>query len=91
VSTLRYVGWFDSDDQAVPTFDPGSVPCVICHQPWTPETVRTISLMWSDGSATQSLFYRMHRTCADALTDAEQTLYDGAVLDHAPYALEATP
>lgn len=85
--TPRYVGWYDSADQVEPTFDPGNVPCVVCHQPWTEETVRTICVMWQDREPPQSLFYRMHRTCADSLSDAEREMYDGAVLDKAPYSL----
>jgi hypothetical protein len=85
----RYVGWYDRADQTEPTFDPGNVPCVVCHQPWTKDTVRTVCVTWQDRHVHQSLFYRMHRTCADSLTPKEVELYDGTVLDHAPYSLEA--
>lgn len=85
--TSKYVGWYDAAGQSEPTFDPGpTTPCVVCHKSLTPDNVRTISVMWQQ-ERTQSLFYRMHRTCSETLTDTERELYDGAVLDHAPYSL----
>lgn len=78
--TRRYVGWFDSAEQETPAHDPlFTAPCIVCQRPMSEDDVRTVSLMWHRGSA--SLFYRMHRTCGESLTEREAALYDGCVLD----------
>lgn len=82
---LRYVGWYDDASQDAPAYDPPhDGPCIVCNKPLTPDDVRTCSLMWEDRSGGKSLFYRLHRTCGDGLSEKEVALYDGAVLDSMP-------
>lgn len=89
---LRFVGWYDGADQATPTHEPEFPgPCIACLKPMSVDDVRTISLMWQDKSHGRSLFYRMHRTCAEAMGEAERNAYDGAVLDAMPTLTNAQP
>lgn len=83
----RFIGWFDDAAQEEPAYDPkwtapnGLGDCIVCAGPLTGDNVRTVSVMWADRHGGRSLFYRMHRTCGDSLTDREHGLYDEAVLD----------
>lgn len=70
-------GWYDRADQKEPTYDPGLVDCPVCHALVTQDNVRTISLLHDDR---RSLFYRMHRTCAEGLTEDQRDYYDEAVM-----------
>ena len=82
---LQFVGWFDSAEQTEPTYEPPFPgPCIVCMKPMSADDVRTYSLMWADRAYNKSVFYRMHRTCAESLTPAELGAYDGAVLDAIP-------
>lgn len=71
----EWFGYYDSPEQTAPAYDPGdTAPCLICAEPWTSDTVRTVSLMVP--GAERSWFYRVHRSCADdetpeAATDRE--------------------
>lgn len=59
---IGWYGFYDDPSQTVPVHDPGhSAPCLFCFEPWTSETVRTISLM--PLTRTGSYFYRVHRAC----------------------------
>lgn len=81
----QFVGWYDRADQTEPTHEPVFPgPCIACLKPMTPDDVRTISLMWEDRAHHRSVFYRMHRTCAVAMSDREQAAYDETVLDAMP-------
>lgn len=72
------IGYFDQAD-APATYDPGiSVPCPICGLPWTPDTVKTISVRARNGL--RSYFFRLHRACQQArpgaVTDIEHWIVD---------------
>jgi hypothetical protein len=65
------VGYFTDPAQTEPAYDPPHEgPCLVCWQPLTSETVRTVSLMPQEG-AKVSVFYRIHRDCGDT-PEAEQ-------------------
>lgn len=68
--TRPWFGYYDSPEQTSPAYDPGeSAPCLICGEPWTTDTVRTISI--AGVTADRSWFYRIHRACDDAQTPEE--------------------
>lgn len=82
---LQFVGWYDSAEQSEPTYSPPFPgPCIVCLKPMTPDDVRTINVMWEDKAHSKSAFYRMHRTCGEAMSDREASVYDGVVLDAMP-------
>ena len=77
------VGYFTHASQKDPAYDPPhSSPCPVCGQTWTEDTVRTINVMpiEGDNARVASMFYRMHRTCNDALTDDQAMAYDQAAI-----------
>ena len=64
-------GYFTDGNQTTPVFDPGLIAaCPICGNTLNPVDVRTISLMVPGDS--RSYFYRVHRSCHEPLTEAEQ-------------------
>lgn len=73
------IGYYTDPRQTVPEHDPGCVACVICGEAWTDDTVRTICLAALENPVA-SLFYRGHRKCFDALTEAESIAWDERVL-----------
>jgi hypothetical protein len=81
----EYWGYYDNPYEAA-VHDPGNtVPCLICGLPWTSDTVRTISAMPVDAPSEgvkKSYFYRVHRTCHNALDDAGRERLDGLLLDY---------
>ena len=78
-----FYGWFDDAAQGwdgKPSYDPPyDAPCPFCGKPINADNVRTHNLMYQEGYAKRSYFYRTHRTCADA--DASGIGMDGFVLD----------
>jgi hypothetical protein len=74
------VGYFSGPDtEAV---EPTDHRCPLCGQAWTPDDVRTYSLMPLDAATKISLFYRTHRTCAEAAGDAAIFALDDQALEH---------
>lgn len=73
-------GWFDDAEQSGPAYDPPhDAPCPHCGEPLRPTDVRTESLMLAAG-ARRSYFFRVHRTCDDAATQATRdTITDGVI------------
>lgn len=68
------VGYFTEAAQAEPAYDPPhNGPCLVCWQPLTPDDVRTISVCPLHG-ADASLFFRVHRTCAEYDPDTTQAI-----------------
>lgn len=64
-----FYGWYDDASQAKdkPSFDPPhDAPCPFCGTNIHAEDVRTHSLMYVEGYAKRSYFYRTHRTCDEA-------------------------
>lgn len=78
------VGYFTSPDQPddQPTYDPGmKAMCPVCATGLTGNNVTTVSLMAMEGDAVGvSLFYRMHRTCAEKLTPEQAGQIDEQAL-----------
>lgn len=82
VQTERIYGWYDRADQPVdmPTFNPSFPgPCLFCGIPTTEEDVRTHSIMPLDGK--RSYFYRTHRTCDAAASEAQRVAIDDVVFE----------
>lgn len=79
------VGWYDHPSQQTPSHDPGVVgtDCPLCGYGLTAIDVRTYSVMQRGGS--KSVFYRVHRSCAEDATEAMIRVLDQramqAVLD----------
>ena len=64
-----FYGWYDDASQAAhqPSFDPPhDAPCPFCGAAIRPDDVRTHSLMYVEGYAKRSYFYRTHKTCDEA-------------------------
>jgi hypothetical protein len=62
-----FYGWYDDASQSAPTFEPPrDAPCPFCGTKIHVDDVRTHSLMYAEGYAKRSYFYRTHRTCAEA-------------------------
>lgn len=84
--TRPVVGFYTRADQAPedPTYDPPhDAACPICGDPITPETCRTVGVMWmSEGGYARrlSLFFRLHRDCDETLDDWERATLDGQAL-----------
>lgn len=77
-----FYGWYDDASQANdnPTFEPPrNAPCPFCGVAIHPGDMRTHSLMYTEGYANRSYFYRTHRTCADR--DQTGIGMDGFILD----------
>ena len=81
-SEARIYGWFSSAEAPEPDYDPPhDAACPCCGAALRPDDVRTISLMWHDRRDGRAYFYRTHRTCHQALTEAEQAALDGEIFD----------
>ena len=79
-SRHELVGYFTTADQTTPAYDPPhDAPCLVCWRPLTPDDIRTVSLMPVGHDA--SLFFRVHRTCAEhdpaAVEEIESAIVDG--------------
>ncbi len=77
------IGYYTRADQKrdEPDVDPPHTgPCPACGAPIAIEEVRTISVAWSGERRTLSLFYRMHRSCQDGLSEEAQMALDYTVL-----------
>jgi hypothetical protein len=79
---FRLWGWFDDASQKDKASyePPHDAPCPYCFAPITADDMRTHSLMWAEGYANRSYFYRSHRTCDDA-AKARGKSADGKILD----------
>ena len=88
----QFVGWFDDPAQTEPVYRPPFPgPCIVCMKPMLNQSdVRVTCLMWQDRKHGLSVFYRMHRTCAESLTPDEMSDYDGVVLDSMPTLVAPT-
>jgi hypothetical protein len=75
------LGWFE-DASDTPAHDPGvdGTPCLVCTQGLTRPVV-TVSLMLAD-SRQRSYFFRAHKDCWNGLSEGEQALYEGGVIDY---------
>jgi hypothetical protein len=73
-------GWYAAAGDKKPAHDPGveGIDCPRCNKPLTTNDLRTISLRELSGG--HSLFYRLHRTCAEAMTHDETLVMDDFVL-----------
>ena len=66
---IEHYGYHERPDQTEASYDPGTTaPCLFCFEPWTMDTVRTISLapLTAEGridGVAGSYFYRVHRAC----------------------------
>jgi len=81
----EYVGYFLSADK--PDEEPDYMPsrfhdCPVCGEPWSADDVRTRCLMWAHGAASVSVFYRLHRTCAESQSPEDAGRMDEEVLEH---------
>lgn len=79
------VGYYTSADQPreEPEYKPEFPgPCPICGEPMTEDDVRTYSVMPLEGSQARaiSLFYRTHRTCANASDESVIQALDSAAM-----------
>ncbi len=82
MSGQRIYGWYNAADTTSPEYDPPhDAACPCCGAPLKSDDVRTISLMWANRRDGRSYFYRAHRTCHEALTEAEQNALDGEIFD----------
>lgn len=73
-------GWLD-DAVGEPAYDPPhDAPCLMCGIPLSADDVRTHSVMAASG-AERCYFYRTHRTCDDAASEAQKQAIMGGVLD----------
>lgn len=77
-------GWYSSADQEPdrPDHDPPhDAPCPYCGDPLNPDDVRTHSFVAQESNpGDRSYFYRTHRTCDDAATEAEkQSIFDAVI------------
>lgn len=75
------VGYFACASQTVPEYDPPhDGPCLVCWQPLHAEDVRTISML-PQQRAVASVFFRVHRTCAEndpaAVAEIEHRIIEG--------------
>jgi hypothetical protein len=75
------VGYFASDTQTEPEYDPPhDGPCLVCWRPLHAEDVRTISML-PQQRAVASVFFRVHRTCAEsdpvAVEEIEHRIIEG--------------
>lgn len=86
---LPQLGFYTSPAQTAPAVSPPfDCPCPVCAQPLMDADMRTVSLMPVGG--TVSAFYRLHRTCAEALSGANASRLDEVALWIAEtYAREA--
>lgn len=80
----RLVGYFSCDADTEPTYDPPrDAPCLVCWKPLTASDVRTVSLTPME-RAVASVFYRVHRTCAEgdpqAVEEIEHRIIEGEFL-----------
>ncbi len=76
------VGYFTGPNSD-PT-EPTNNTCPLCGVPWTETDVRTVSLMAIEGPACgYSLFYRMHRTCAERAPERAILDLDQQAMAHA--------
>jgi len=80
-TTARHelVGYF-THTGATPEYDPPHEgPCLVCWKPLTTDDIRTISVMPTEKPI--SLFFRVHRTCAEsdpnAVEEIESAIIDG--------------
>lgn len=74
-----FIGWFDAAEQTTPTYDPSHTgPCAVCLRALLPDDMRTVNLLPHGGN--RSIFYRLHRTCSEALSEGEHKQLDSAVL-----------
>ena len=75
MTTTPMYGWFDSDDQEEPTFDPWpDAPCPHCGQPISSTDVITHSFA-GDFDPERSFFYRTHGSCHEHASQAERDAY----------------
>ena len=77
---MTVFGFFDDSATTVPSYDPGisGVPCPVCLRDLS-MPVKTISLMLAGDE--RSYFFRAHRSCWDAATDAEREQIEHALID----------
>jgi hypothetical protein len=79
--SLIPVGWYDDAAQTTPTHDPGlAVPCPLCGDLLNTEPRTTISVMPKDG-AKRSAFFRAHKRCWNAASEAQRVSIESDVID----------
>lgn len=77
-----FYGWYDDASQPIdkPSYEPPrDAPCLFCGTKIQPDDVRTHSLMYTEGYAKRSYFYRTHRTCSES--NENGVGMDGFILD----------
>lgn len=72
------VGYYERPDQQIPTYDPGwgATPCLVCWKPLggveganEGGDIRTHGALSHGDAGPLSVFYRTHKSCADAHPD----------------------
>lgn len=82
MSETAFYGWYEDDTQPndQPTYNPPfDAPCLLCGNGMSLDDIRTISMMWAEGYARRSYFYRTHRTCHEAAADSLRKSLDDIV------------
>lgn len=77
---LLSFGWFDDLSQQ-PTFDPGlGVACPVCGNELSAEPRTTISVAAAE-NRTRSYFFRAHKRCWSASSEAERIAIESGLID----------
>lgn len=72
-------GYFDKPEQTEPKYDPGlDSDCPVCNRKLSRPMV-TVSLMVPND--TRSYFYRLHKSCSEAITPEQETAIDSILID----------
>lgn len=82
----NHVGYFTSPEQVSPVHDPPfPCACPVCGEPMTSADVRTVSIRLASppesGAPLLSLFYRLHRTCAEEISNDDLGALDNQAFD----------
>ena len=82
IERLPY-GWFDKAEDVEPAYNPPLI-CLVCMEKITEEecngNIQTISLTALDMTG-KSYFFRVHKTCWEALSELEKTNYESGFID----------
>lgn len=76
-----YLGYYEGAAPE-PAYDPGiEIDCFLCMEPLESKPRQTTSLVAENGG-NRSYFYRVHKTCWENLSEQDQHMYEGSIVDN---------